>query len=265
MGKELNMNLLNIKMTVEDRVATIVIDHPPANALNTPTMDELSQVIDEVISNKEIKAAVITGAGMFFIAGADINEIATLKNAEQGEAITLRGQSVITKIENSPKPFIAAINGMCLGGGLELAMACQLRICGDRAQVGQPEINLGVIPGFGGTQRLARLTNKAKAMEMILTGDRISAQEAYRIGLVNKVVPNMDVVKQAVGVAKKIASKGAVAVAKAIDAIKTGYEMKLEDGLKYEAKLFGEICETEDMKEGVSAFIEKRQPKFNDK
>jgi len=259
------MELQNIKMTVEDRIATIVIDHPPANALNTPTMDELNQVIDEVISNKQIKAAVITGAGMFFIAGADINEINTLKNAKEGEDICLKGQGIITKIENSPKPFIAAINGMCLGGGLELAMACHLRVCGDRAQVGQPEINLGIIPGFGGTQRLARLTNQAKAMEMILTGDRISAQEAYRIGLVNKVVPNMDVVKQAVGVAKKIASKGAVAVAKAIDAIKKGYEMKLEDGLKYEAKLFGEICETDDMREGVSAFIQKRQPKFIDK
>lgn len=259
------MELQFVKMTVEDRVATIVIDHPPVNALNTPTMDELSQVIDDVISNKEIKAAVITGAGMFFIAGADINEINTLKNAKEGEEICLRGQGVINKIENSPKPFIAAINGMCLGGGLELAMACHLRVCGDRAQIGQPEINLGVIPGFGGTQRLARLTNQPKAMEMILTGDRISAQEAYRIGLVNKVVPNMDVVKQAGGVAKKIASKGAVAVAKAIDAIKKGYEMKLEDGLKYEAKIFGEICETEDMREGVSAFIQKRQPKFSDR
>lgn len=259
------MEWQNIKMTVEDRVATIVIDHPPANALNSPTMNELSQAIDEVISNSEIKAAVITGAGMFFIAGADINEIATLKNAKQGEEICLTGQGVINKIEKSPKPFIAAINGMCLGGGLELAMACHLRVCGDRAQVGQPEINLGIIPGFGGTQRLARLVNQSRAMELILTGDRISAQEAYRIGLVNKVVPNMDVVKQAVGLAKKITSKGAVAVAKAIEAIKTGYEMKLEDGLKYEAKLFGEICETEDMKEGVSAFIQKRQPKFSDK
>lgn len=259
------MELQNLKMTVADQVATIVIDHPPANTLNSPTMDELDKVVDEVISNKEIKAAVITGAGMFFIAGADINEINTLESARQGEEICLTGQGVINKIETSPKPFIAAINGMCLGGGLELAMACHLRVCGDRAQIGQPEINLGIIPGFGGTQRLARLTNQAKALEIILTGDRISAQEAYRIGLVNKVVPNMDVVKQAVGVAKKIASKGAVAIAKAIDAIKTGYEMKLEQGLKYEAKLFGEICETDDMREGVSAFIQKRQPKFTDK
>ena len=259
------MDLQNVKMTVEDRVATIVIDHPPANALNSETMDELDQVIDEIISNKEIKAAIITGAGMFFIAGADINEINTIKNAQQGEDLCLMGQRIINKIETSPKPFIAAINGMCLGGGLELAMACHLRVCGDRAQVGQPEINLGIIPGFGGTQRLARLTNQAKAMEMILTGDRISAQEAYRIGLVNKVVPNMEVVKQAVGIAKKISSKGAVAVATAIEAIKKGYEMKLEDGLKNEAKLFGKICETDDMREGVSAFVQKRQPKFTDK
>ena len=259
------MEYQNWKMTVEDKVATIVIDHPPANTLSTPVMDELNKIIDEVNSNPEIKAAVITGAGMFFIAGADIKEIHTIQHAQQGEELTLRGQSILNKLENSAKPFIAAINGMCLGGGLELAMACHLRICGDRAQLGQPEINLGIIPGFGGTQRLARITNKSKAIEMILTGDRITAQEAFRIGLVNKVVPNMDVVKQAVGLAKKIASKGAVAIAKAIESIGKGLEMTLENGLKNEARIFGQICETADMKEGVSAFMEKRQPKFQDK
>ena len=259
------MEYQNWKMTVDDKVATIVIDHPPANTLSTPVMQELDKIIDEVNSNAEIKAAVITGAGMFFIAGADINEIFTIKNAKQGEDLTLTGQAVLNKMENSPKPFIAAINGMCLGGGMELAMACHIRVCGDRAQLGQPEIMLGIIPGFGGTQRLSRLTNKAKAIEMILTGDRITAQEAYRIGLVNKVVPNMEVVKQAVGLAKKIASKSAVSIAKALDAICNGLEKSLEDGLKYESKLFGQVCESEDMKEGVSAFVEKRQPKFTDK
>ena len=144
-------------------------------------------------------------------------------------------------------------------------MACQMRVCGDRAQLGQPEILLGIIPGFGGTQRLARLTNRAKAIEMILTGDRITAQEAFRIGLVNKVVPNMDVVKQAVGLAKKIASKGAMAVAYALRAIDEGLDLSMADGLKNEAKIFGNVCNTADMKEGVSAFIEKRQPKFMDR
>ena len=259
------MEYQNWKITVEDRVATVIIDHPPANTLSTLVMQELDNIIDEVNSNSEIKAAVITGAGMFFIAGADINEINTIEDAKKGEELTLTGQSVLNKMENSPKPFIAAINGMCLGGGLELAMACHIRVCGDRAQLGQPEIMLGIIPGFGGTQRLSRLTNKAKAIEMILTGDRITAQEAYRVGLVNKVVPGMDVVKQAVGLAKKIASKGAVAIAKALDAIGNGMEMSLEDGLKYESKLFGAVCESEDMKEGVAAFVQKRQPKFTDK
>lgn len=253
------------KLTIEDKVATIVIDHPPANALSTPVMSELDKIIDEVNSTAEIKAAVITGAGMFFIAGADIKEIHTITSAQQGEKLTLRGQSILNKMEKSPKPFIAAINGMCLGGGLELAMACHIRVCGDSAQLGQPEILLGIIPGFGGSQRLSRITNKSKSIEMILTGDRITAQEAYRIGLVNKVVPTMDVVRQAVGLAKKITSKSAVAVAKALDAINSGYEMSQDDGLKYETKLFGQICESEDMKEGVSAFVEKRQPKFKDK
>ncbi|MBD3287854.1 enoyl-CoA hydratase [candidate division KSB1 bacterium] len=259
------MDLQNWKFSVEDRVATIIIDHPPANTLSTPVMEELDKIVEEVISDNEIKAAVITGAGMFFIAGADINEIQTIDTAEKGAEVSHKGQGILNKIENAPKPFIAAINGMCLGGGLELAMACHMRICGDRAQLGQPEILLGIIPGFGGTQRLARLTNRAKAIEMILTGDRITAQEAFRIGLVNKVVPNMDVVKQAVGLAKKIASKGAMAVAYALGAITEGLDMTIADGLKNEAKFFGDVCETADMKEGVSAFIEKRQPKFMDK
>lgn len=259
------MDLQYWKFSAEDKVATIIIDHPPANTLSTPVMAELSQIVDEVISNADIKAAVITGAGMFFIAGADINEIHTISDAQKGEDLSWKGHEILRKIETAPKPFIAAINGMCLGGGLELAMACQMRICGDRAQLGQPEILLGIIPGFGGTQRLARLTNRAKAIEMILTGDRITAQEAFRIGLVNKVVPSMDVVKQAVGLAKKIASKGGVAIRYALQSIDEGLDLSVADGLKHEAKLFGKVCESEDMKEGVAAFIEKRQPKFTDK
>ncbi|MBL7074934.1 enoyl-CoA hydratase [candidate division KSB1 bacterium] len=259
------MELQNVKFTVEDRVALIVIDHPPANALDTPTMEDLDKCIDEVANNDEIKAAVLTGAGMFFIAGADINEINTLKTVQDGEDICSKGQGIINKLEKLRKPVIAAINGMCLGGGNELAMACHLRIASDRARFGQPEINLGIMPGFGGTQRLPRIVGRAKAAEMILTGDMITAQEAYRIGLVNKVVPGMEVVKQAQGIAKRIAAKGAVAIARVMEAIEEGLKVSLEEGLKMEAHLFGLICETEDMREGIGAFIQKRQPKFQDK
>ncbi len=175
------------------------------------------------------------------------------------------GQGVFDKIEQMRKPVIAAITGFCLGGGMELAMACHMRVAGDRARMGQPEINLGIIPGFGGTQRLTRLVGKAKAMEMILTGDMINAQEAKALGLVNKVVPEGEVLKQAVGLAKKIAAKGGKAISAAMQAIQEGTVQPLSQGLALEASLFGQICQTGDMKEGISAFLEKRQPKFQDK
>ena len=254
-----------VNYTLDERVATVTISNPPANVLTTPLMSELEKVIDELSSADGVKAVVLTGSGTLFIAGADIKEIASITSSKQGEALAKRGQAVFDKIEQMKKPVIAAITGFCLGGGMELAMACHIRIAGDRARLGQPEINLGIIPGFGGTQRLPRLVGKAKAMELILTGDMINAQEAKALGLINKVVPEGEVLKQAQGLAKKIASKGKRAIEGSLRAIQEGTAQTLSAGLSLEAQLFGQICQTDDMKEGLSAFVEKRQPKFQDK
>jgi len=255
-----------VKITLEDRVAILTIDHPPVNALNRATMQDLSDAIDEVIANPEVKAVVVTGAGQIaFVAGADINEFTTITTAAQSTEAARNGQAVFSKIESAPKPFIAAINGVALGGGMELAMACHLRVIGDRAKMGQPEINLGIIPGWGGTQRLPRIVGKAKAIELILTGDQITAQEAYRLNLVNKVIPGGEVLKTARDLGKKIAQKGAVTIRAALDAITSGSVQPLPQGLQYEASQFAVLFETEDMREGVNAFLQKRQPVFKDK
>ncbi|HLE27561.1 MAG TPA: enoyl-CoA hydratase-related protein [Anaerolineales bacterium] len=254
-----------VKTAIEDRVAVITIDHPPVNALNATTLSELSEAVDEVIANPEVKAVVITGAGQIaFVAGADINEFTSISTAEQAIEAARRGQTVFSKIECSPKPFIAAVNGVALGGGMELALACHIRLIGDRAKLGQPEINLGIIPGWGGTQRLPRIVGKAKAIELILTGDNITAQEAYRLNLVNKVVPGGEVLKTARDLGKKIAQKGAITMKAALDAI-NGSVRPIGDGLAYEAGQFGVLFQTEDMREGVRAFLEKRQPVFKDR
>jgi len=251
-------------LTIEDGVATIVIDHPPVNALSAPVMMELRAIFDRIRSDPGVKAAIITGAGMFFIAGADIKEIAGISSAQQGAELARQGERLLRDIELMDIPVIAAINGMCLGGGTELAMACHMRIASDRAKIGQPEINLGIIPGFGGTQRLPRLVGTGKALEMILSGDSISGAEAKAVGLVNRVVPEADVLRQAKGLAQRIASKSRQAITRAMKAVRDGVAMGLEDGLALENRLFGEICETADMREGVSAFLEKRQPRFTD-
>ena len=254
-----------VKTAIEDRVAVITIDHPPVNALNATTLSELSEAVDEVIANPEVKAVVITGAGQIaFVAGADINEFTSISTAEQAIEAARRGQTVFSKIECSPKPFIAAVNGVAFGGGMELALACHIRLIGDRAKLGQPEINLGIIPGWGGTQRLPRIVGKAKAIELILTGDNITAQEAYRLNLVNKVVPGGEVLKTARDLGKKIAQKGAITMKAALDAI-NGSVRPIGDGLAYEAGQFGVLFQTEDMREGVRAFLEKRQPVFKDR
>lgn len=255
-----------IGFSTENKIALIAINNPPANALSSKIMEELDESIEIVLKDEEIKAAIITGTGgVIFVAGADIKEIATIENAAKGQELTARGQAVLNKIEQSEKPFIAAINGLALGGGCELAMACHIRIASDMAKFGQPEISLGIIPGFGGTQRLPRLVGPGKAAEMILTGDMITAKEAYRIGLVDKIVPPDDVLRQAKGLAKRITSKGKPAVAAALKAMNKGMKTSLEEGLKIESEIFGTICETEDKKEGITAFLEKRQPKFKDR
>ena len=255
-----------IKVKVEERVALVTIDRPPVNALSLKTMQELSETLGELGKDPQVKVIVLTGEGknMTFIAGADLKEMAQINSSEQAETLAKNGQEVFNQIERMKKPVIAAINSVCVGGGNELAMACHIRIASDRARLGQPEINLGIIPGFGGTQRLARLAGASKARELILTGDMITAQEALRIGLVDRVVPDGELLRQVLGLAKKIASKSAPSLAYALDAIAAGLDNTLEKGLAEEARLFGKIAETEDMREGVRAFLEKRQPSFKD-
>jgi len=255
-----------VKVAIEDGIATVTIDRPPVNALSRQAVEELDRTLEAIKADEAVNVVIITGGGSFaFIAGADIKEIAQLQSGKEATEVAAQGQAVIMKIQRLGKPVIAAINGVCLGGGNELAMACHLRIAGDRARFGQPEINLGIIPGFGGTQRLPRLIGKAKATELILTGDLITAQEAHRLGLVNQVVPQDQVLKAAKDLARKIASKGHVAVRVALHAIEEGLEQRLDEGLANEAKAFGTVADTEDCKEGIKAFLEKRQPQFKDR
>jgi enoyl-CoA hydratase/carnithine racemase len=254
-----------VKTSIEDGVAILTIDHPPVNALNQRTLEELNEAVDELLAAAEAKAVVVTGAGQLaFVAGADINEFTRIEAAEQAKAASEQVKELFSKIECSPKPFIAAINGVALGGGLELAMACHMRVIGDRAKVGQPEINLGIIPGWGGTQRLARLVGKAKALEFILTGDTVTAQEAHRLNLVNKVVPGGEVLKTARDLARKIASKGGLATRAAVRAVSLGYDLPLDEALAIETEQFTGIVLSEDAREGINAFLQKRQPVFKD-
>jgi enoyl-CoA hydratase/carnithine racemase len=255
-----------VKVAVEERLAIVTIDHRPVNALNRQTLEELGQMMDALAAEAAVKVVILTGGGsMAFVAGADLKEVAQLGSPEAAQEMAALGQRVFLKIQRSTKPVIAAINGVCLGGGLELAMACHLRVAGDRARFGQPEVNLGIIPGWGGTQRLPRLIGKAKATEWILTGDIYAAQEALRLGLVNQVVPQDQVLKVAKDLARKIAAKGAVAIAGALQAIEAGVDLPLEQGLAKEAAAFPKIALSEDSREGVKAFIEKRQPQFKDR
>lgn len=255
-----------IKTTIEDRVAILTIDHPPVNALDVVTLKELDATMDELLANTEVKAIIITGGGqMAFVAGADINEFTKVSTAAEAKDLISIGQGAFSKIAQSPKPVIAAINGVALGGGMELALACHIRIIGDRAKIGQPEINLGIIPGWGGTQRLTRIVGRAKSVELILTGDTITAQEALRLNIVNAVVPGGEVLKRAKDMAKKIAQKGGKAIHAAMESIRVGTHMQLTDGLAYEADQVAILVSTEDAREGIGAFLEKRQPQFKDK
>ncbi|HSD83094.1 MAG TPA: enoyl-CoA hydratase-related protein [Anaerolineae bacterium] len=258
-----------IRYTVEDRVAVLVIDHPPVNALNEQALVELGTAIDELNANPDVKAIVITGGGQLaFAAGADVGlfgQIIKEQNFARGKAFLELGQNTYNKIEASNKPVIAAINGVCLGGGLELAMACHMRICGDRVRLGQPEVNLGIIPGWGGTQRLQRIVGPSKATEMILTGDQITAQQAMQLRLVNMVVPGGEVMRQAKGLAAKIANKSAVSVSGALTAIRAGLDACLPDGLAAEREQLAKVVASADAAEGISAFLEKREAKFSDK
>jgi enoyl-CoA hydratase/carnithine racemase len=256
----------HVKVSKEDRVCIVTIDNPPVNMISRPVVEDLRGALEGVWADDDVKVVVITGGGqMAFIAGADINAILELKTPGEAKQIVTEVHELFLTIENSPKPIIAAINGHCLGAGIELAMACHMRIANNRAMFGQPEIGLGIIPGFGGTQRLPRLVGKGKALELILTGDRITGAEAATIGLVNKAVPGTEVMKTAVSLAKKIASFGRPAIAAAVESVTRGLGVTLREGLEIEADTFASMVETEDMREGLSAFLEKRQPKFQDR
>lgn len=259
------MDFDNVVFEVNENVAIVRINRPEKmNALNIQTMNELRQVFS-LLKHNDVAVVIITGMGdKAFVAGADITEINKL-DQETGLLFSERGQEIFNYIEKFEKPVIAAVNGYAFGGGCELALACHMRICSENAKFAQPEVNLGIIPGYGGTQRLSRLVNPGRAMEYILTGDAIDAQEAYRIGLVNKVVPQSELIPKAMEIANKIASKAQVAVKAAIKAVNSTHHLSQKEGLEEEARLFGECCSSEDFREGTLAFMEKRKPLFTGK
>ncbi len=248
----------------KDHVAVVTINRPEKlNALNQKVKSELKRVFTAIKEDDGVRVVVLTGSGeKSFVAGTDIQELTEL-DQETGKGFSSAGQEVLNLVENLGKPVIAAVNGYALGGGCELALACHIRIAAENAKFGQPEVNLGIIPGYGGTQRLARLIGKGRAMESIITGDPIDAQEALRIGLVGKVVPQAELRKVSEELAEKIASKPSIAIRMALKAVNMTDETNLTDGQQLEATLFGLCCATEDFREGVAAFLEKRKPTFH--
>jgi enoyl-CoA hydratase/carnithine racemase len=255
--------LANVLYEKRGSIAYVTVNRPKVlNALNTPTWQDLRTGFEDARNDSTIRGVILTGAGnKAFIAGADIGELAhaTAVDAERSSRF---GQGVLDLIENLGKPVIAAVNGFALGGGCETAMACTIRIAVDSAKFGQPEVALGLLPGGGGTQRLPRLVGKGRALQLILSGEMISAQEAYRIGLVNEVVPAPDLIARAEAILRKVASNAPVAVKFALDAINKGMETSQGEGLLLEASYFGLCAATEDKKEGTTAFLEKRAPRF---
>ena len=254
-----------LSISNEEGVSFLSINRPPVNALGNQLLDELDSAIDALTADSKTKVIVLVSAvPNVFVAGVDLKEMAALTNAEDIVKVIRKGQAVFNKIENSDKPVIAAVQGVCVGGGQELIMACHIRIASDRTRFAQPEITLGIIPGFGGSQRLPRIVGAARATELILTGDVITPQEALRIGLVNRVVSDGALIKTAREMAKKIARHGLPAIKASMRAIREGLDKPLAEGLKAEEEAFRTITGTQDMREGIRAFTEKRQPKFTD-
>ena len=257
------MSYQTLLFSSDNRIATVTINRPDKlNALNAQAKTELRELFTRLKTDVSVDVVILTGAGeKAFVAGTDIKEL-TVLNGVTGKEFSTKGQEVFDLIENLGKPVIAAVNGYALGGGCELALACHIRIVSENARFGQPEVNLGIIPGYGGTQRLARLIGRGRAMELILTGNQVDAQEAVRMGLVNTVVPPSDLMPSALRLAQQIAGKGQVAVRMALKAVNMTQETLLSDGQKLEASLFGVCCESGDFKEGTTAFLEKRKPVF---
>lgn len=255
-----------VHVTVEERVAVLQIDHPPVNALDEATFHDLEAAFEDALADGAVKVVVITGAGKSFVAGADIGDLSSMGSVEDATSKAHQGQALYLKIERSPKPVLAAINGRyCLGGGNELAMACHIRIAEERVKLGQPEIKLGLVPGWGASRRLVHLVGLGKALELILTGDHIRASEAQRLGLVNRVVPEGAALDEAMRLGKQLAALSSEALRRALDAVYACLDLDVEDGMAYEAARFGEMASTEDIHEGLSAFLEKRRPQFRDR
>jgi enoyl-CoA hydratase len=256
----------NILIEKKSSIAYVTVNRPKVlNALNMATMEELRSAFHDIKSDANVRVAVLTGSGeKAFIAGADISELAK-QDAIMGKEYTHRGQSVLSLIENLGKPVIACINGFALGGGCEIALACTMRLASENSKLGQPEVKLGIIPGYGGSQRLPRLVGKGLATQLLLTGEMITAQEALRIGLVNEVTAPADLIPRAEAIAQKIIANAPLAVQYTLEAVNKGMEMNLKEGLYLEATLFGLSCATEDKKEGTAAFLEKRPAQFKGK
>jgi enoyl-CoA hydratase len=260
------MSYENIKVETREAVAIVTVNRPEKlNALNDRTVEELEQAFTAIGSDPSVRGVILTGAGeKAFVAGADIGELST-QSPVDGRERSLRGQRVLDRIEGLGKPVLAAVNGFALGGGCELAMACHVRVASDNARLGTPEVKLGIMCGYAGTQRLSRLVGKGRALELLLTGEMVDAQEAYRIGLVNKVVARDQLLAEAEALLRKMLANGPISLRFTLDAVNRGLEMPFPEAQTYEATLFGLICTTEDMKEGTKAFLEKRPAKFQGK
>ena len=253
----------HLSVSVQDRIATLTVNRPDKlNALNATLIGELGAAIDEMQARDDVAAIILTGAGRAFVAGADIAELSGI-SALEGKRLARRGQEIFRRFELSPKPTVAAVNGFALGGGCELAMACQIRIASDAARFGQPEVKLGLIPGYGGTQRLPRLVGRGRALQLLLTGEMIDAQEAFRIGLVNRVVAPEQLLPAATAMIQQMLMNAPLGIAACIDVLDRGLGMPLDDALVLEATQFGVLVATNDTAEGTKAFLEKRPPRFS--
>ena len=258
--------LTYVHVHTTDRIAVLTIDHPPVNALDETTFRDLEAAFGSAQADSQVKVIVITGSGRSFVAGADIGSLAEIATAEDAETLARMGQELMLRIERSPKPVIAAINGrFCLGGGNELAMACHIRVAEERVKFAQPEITLGLIPGWGGSRRLVHLVGLGKAVELILTGDHIRAHEAQQLGLVNRVVAEGEALEEAMRLARQLAALSSQGLRLALDCVYGELDLSAEEAMAYEARRFAQMACTYDKREGLEAFLQKRRPHFQDR